>query len=826
MSMIGPPKIFEKMFGKGPRQLQADPTLDLRKCDCCNCEGTVKCQSCLTGAAITATGACCQSGQEMLVFEIERPGDANGGGECCPQTTPLCPARKRCCVTIEQEEEDIRFLYEYYDQYFRIDYKAKRDFPPLCSYCDQTSLPVSNCDPSIDPGEEMCLPGCNQGPPQCQSSFGQPEGCRCQGSGAKFDISYSKLMPLYRKKRMEELEYYQWLIDIICYDGGNIIANPWFIAIGEPGSQSAQWVQGHPQAGSLYNRLIGVVHCEHWWKLVQGDCQNPEHGKDGPLLAPAGSGNWGTEPVNTSCITPLYWIYACSGVPLFDFDITEAIDKGFFQGDDAAIFLQYVTNEETPPQSLMRKLAEAKLTITGDWRLDAIAELQELKGRTYTKNAYSDVNIDECDDYEHFLGPVRKRYWRPNQNLIGLPPDPAFLDPRKCRNATPAKNMQFPFFRDPWGGNYPPAPNQNSTPEQIQEYEDYLTWRDSQWLYLHARPGGWDWVCAGYCDSDVPGTCSVLKPDLPRRFMSSAISCNSNEAGIGCLNFTGYPMRYTEQSLPDCTTQRPCSSGDPNNPLPVVGCGDQCSCLAIACAAQEVCTAYPERGGGPTPCDNYLIGANCDGIHFVYHAPVQYKSVDICQHPNCAAGNDTTACEFGESIIFDIPSCAYTNHAYLYKLNVGSGEYDTVCPYYCKTLQNPIPVKNIVPNLSAVTKQFKDLCDYWTTGCELAVPCCGSWCFPSSGNCCGGKIATPSCIPEPNQGAQAALHPAIPCVRPPATGSEGDDGAIGTCCVQVPSPDPCLCFENVTQIDCSSVGGVFHTEPEYTCLVCNQNCHP
>jgi hypothetical protein len=814
------------MFGKGARQIQADPTLDVSKCKCCQCD-KAECKGCMQGATLGQMAGCCPSASESLIFEYERPDWSGGGEECCDNTLPCCPDSgprrclnpdgssvevgpgvdcpdgsfdpcngcldpngnqipcpscssvppvvRRCCFTGKQSAPKVRFLYNYVGKYFRMDFAAAGNYkrgaegrwpengrPRLCTWCDTRSHDARRSG-QFPGAEETCLdrfviPRDDPGNPDTSPCFTDLEftGCQCMGDGILADSDrYSKRLSKFRKRIMEQDNYYKWLADIMCYDNGNVVGNPWYIYDPEVGDDVSQLTNG-----TLYNHLIGVVHCEHWWEIARCP-ENPDHGQNGPLSTEVYDQNGnviGTTGANTSCIAPRFWIYACSGVPFFDFELKDALDKRIIGQDEFDEIVRSFSDDRTPRKDLMNKLSAGGYFDTGDWRQEALAEIRDLKTRKYTASFYGgsilgDPNngaccITEADTTQYcynktrvmceasggvffpaqqctsetcsncssfgFLGPVRKKYWADDIGIPGVTA-PAFLNPKKVRPKSNILQLPSDLIKDPWdGGPYPKDPGPNGDPKKKEEYADFIAWRNAQWVYMHARPGGWDYVCAGYNQNNP----TVNIPDLPRRYNNincqnpdGTQSLNDPDAEYGgCLaGLRGWPQR-TREFQGGCPTSN-CGYVDQTTGefviAPLVGCVN-ISCVTPECGPKISCEEYPERGGGLDTCENVVMDANCDGIHFMYYR--------VSPRINSQA----TCNEWKPHRVV---------HSYLYKVNRTKGNFTEFCPYQCRNLRIPQQVANLVPRIYVNKLAHFEVCKALTNNCGNSKAPDGTYCY-------------------------------------------------------------------------------------------------
>lgn len=796
-------KIFNKMFGKQARQIQADPTLDLTKCKCCQCD-EVECKGCIEGHFVTfpsgigisdpqenldkgliKSGGCCHGPNNGLIFEYERPGDVSYGPECCPDPNAPIGAPlgyKKCCGIREIGAPNVRFYYNYVGKYFKMDYAAagkgdtnwpRNGRPRLCSLCSPASMDSSR--PGTYPGaRETCL---DYTPPDwiddttdflsypC-STIGLPSGawsgCQCMGEGLLKDTNRtSKRLSYHRKREMERLPYYRWLADIMCYDKGNVVANPYY-----------QYIEGETvpvtSNGTLYEHLLAVVHCEHWYELALCD-QNPEH-NDGDRLGAGMTDSEGNPiNINTSILAPRFWVYACSGVPFFDFELEDALKKGYIDDNQYQEIKRAFQDGKTPSQAIMKNLAKGGYFDTADWRQEALSEIQNLGTRKYTEDSYEGIS-GVCSDLD-FLGPVRKRYWQDDINVPGVS-GPGRLDPKKARENTISpprgviiepvinsledptlRRIQLPEYllKDPWQEKnklYPKDPGPGATGEVLIEWEDFKVWRDSQWVYMHARPGGWDYVCSGYQNPEEPDP-ELRIPDLPRRYSNLP-----NTLGAGCLDgILGVPV--SERKLETGCSDINCGAVNPDTGLfeqfPLVGCDAETpSCFGEACSPDPAlyCSSHPEKGGGASLCRNVAMTANCNGIRFNYttYKPVQ-RSVRI---EPCEDENPENC---WQTISFH--TCDKIRNAYVYRVNLTKGNYDSFCPFTCRNVAVPKQLERAIPVLSSNKMTYREACANREAGSPVNF-CPGYYCFSQ------GRGSDQQGNPLPYPGTYGGLIPAFP----------------------------------------------------------------
>lgn len=629
---------------------------------CCNAE---TCEPCIQGATITDQAGCCHSPSESLVLEIPRPGLVSYSSNCCPLSPPegVYDCALFCCKTTEYSAPTFRSLYTYRDEYFLVNTAAITEYTPFgiqCSACDESATADDCCGVGLPPYAN----------------------CACDPNGN----NGHNLSP-WQRSWMEDNASHWWLLDILCHAGGdNVLCPAW-----QP-DPLCEFVELEGTE-TLYKHLLAVVHRENWWTF--DTCpDNPSP----PLTIPNTP-----DELSPQCVVPEHFIYACSGVPLFDFDLDDAVDTDVITAGERCELVQALATGNNPPQGVLKKLYTAGYLKAKDWREEARQELIELKALFPT--AYAGCTIPECEDMP-YLGPVRKRYLQYCDGVWkGLFPSDARV---------PELQLDSACLADPWSGVYPEPGD--------DDYDDFLFWKDRQWVYFHARPGGWDWVCW-----DVGPETDF--PNVARR--------DSDACGGDCLDVSGYPRDFVTQNCPpgeganetceDCTN------------IVVRSCGQASICPEVGCADQDYCAAFPENGGGNSTCLPVMIGASCDGLHFVY-GRVEFD--DSGPLSDCA----------GVGWRY-VPKCTILNQAYLYGIGRNCGSWDGVCPHECQRV-NKIAISNVLPNVEDSLIAYRSICAAINQGCTEAQECCGTFCLPFENEsetldpCCEGHIVKPACEPD------------------------------------------------------------------------------
>lgn len=326
----------------------------------------------------------------------------------------------------------------------------------------------------------------------------------------------SRWLTNYRKRKLLDDKRYAWAVDVECYDGGD------FLIPSVPKALSDYW---------LFNMTN-----ERWWKIKETtglDPLNPdrkiplsfwEHpdGSNGIWPNPTkGIQTTQQDPVGEFCgysddkLVPKWWIYGCSGVPIFEFELQDAWSPMSSLATDLSIKRDPVIEranadalmldlQNGPPvgfyyeyrnQTTFEKMSKGGYFDSKDWREEQRIIYQELAQRFPGAGYEQHLNID-WSTIE--LGPFRKRFYAPH--TLGL------ITPYLSANKVPdsAKDFQAPINL-----NYPGRfPGPGMTAQEIEQaINDYYFWAERQWVYFRAVPQGWTWVS---WQAYNEGTCFLL----------------------------------------------------------------------------------------------------------------------------------------------------------------------------------------------------------------------------------------------------------------------------------------------------------------------------
>ncbi len=280
----------------------------------CCCSVLCDTRDCIDGDTID-TG-CCTSCNPLLLwcqrpfysqsqsYTFFTPGGM-GGPTCQTNYTLTQPAM-----------EPVQAIYKFYGSFYRCRY------PTPGSGLESLLPPLVRClDPQCDPRQDCCA-----GPPYF--------GCECGHSW----------LSDYRKDTYLTDPEAKWGVETACFKGNAPLS---------------------ATIGSLYDTFLCVVHREKWWRIPS---QEPIAG--GPcapidrIYVPGctqgqGGVNCGGNIWQTSELVPEWWIFACSGVPLFSWEVTDAVTRNVISAAEATQLLADIANRLQPSQAVLGKLPEA-----------------------------------------------------------------------------------------------------------------------------------------------------------------------------------------------------------------------------------------------------------------------------------------------------------------------------------------------------------------------------------------------------------------------------------------------------------------------------------
>lgn len=576
------------------------------------CCGGCKVTDCLSSDLIDS--GCCHACDELLLW-CERPGYSFTQQAVSAGILPGSPKCQWNYTVSQAAMPPVQAVYKYHGNYWRC------EIPPTTPESLYT-IP-SRCPPDWNVGAGCYDPSlylCNGSMSHCNDP--SPPVCLCN----------STWLTPWRKSLLAADPATHWLTEMTCFKGG--------------ASLSAS-------VGSLYNTFLCVVHLERWWKIPQESC-DPE----GYLLVPncttsACAGACGTVSYSRTSLVPKWWIYACSGVPLFTWDLDDAVTRGIITTGERTSILTSIGAKLQPDQALLVKLATGGYFDTRDWRADqqqAFADLDaKFPGAGYAGCIASPSSMAP-------IGPVRRRLCAPYTNPPTTTP---WLDRADAEASQQALNVGAACFIA-----YPGAAGSAS---------DYAYWADRQWVYFRAVPGGWQWAGWG---ATAPGMTEIEA--ILNGYGRSDPTC------IEALKGNPRPAPCCVDNTPVCNTSvyTPCS-----------GCG------AGSCA----CSPIPLVGCGPfsttpveTQCENLVISPLCQGIRFAF---AQYVNE-----------NQLTATESG-CVQTSRYRCLYVAKSFLVEAKRSSDSWTASIPYQCRRETPPLHVFNAWPTIAYGHYGIAPICD-------------------------------------------------------------------------------------------------------------------
>jgi hypothetical protein len=464
------------------------------------------------------------------------------------------------------------------------------------------------CHPEYDP-DQCCfttfppLPG--EPPCLCDTWFGTSRG----------GLSNSRKDDL--KNNAETL----WFIDMTCHKDG------------QPLAQSPL-----PFKARLYDQFLCLVFYERWWKIA--DCPAGVRIRvPGCTVSTSGS-NCSGVPFQTDDLVPKWWIFACSGIPLYQCDLDDALSNGVIEADEYnQLMIEIGVKGQPTNQETLRKLADAGYIGIKDWRPEQRQAFIDLHAR-FPSAGYN-LCIEDVEDM-HTLGPFRKRFCDPTVGVTNRPylhKDDVFVD---------QADLQAVCMK-----NYPGS---------LSNQDDYNYWRERQWVYFRGIPGGWQWV-----NWNAGAGTGLSELD------AIAAGYGRNE-GIGGPEILSSPLlafRGEPRPNPICT---PCSGVCPT----ALYC-DVCAGPCTQCGTAPVAGCDP-----PEVCRKFSIFPECEGVRFVYSQ--YYVKNDLTY--NASLG----VCEAEQTYV-----CLYTVDSFLTEARRSRDSWEDEIPFTCRTEIPALPSFNAWP---------------------------------------------------------------------------------------------------------------------------------
>lgn len=649
---------------------------------------------------------CCHRRDPLLLW-CERPGfNYKYAGHCdvFDMETGELVRHQTCCNVTQPTEEPIQAIYEYHSCWWRcitlgldgiksLDGLAEMCPPDSCRF-DEEGDPTP-CNGFIECGEDcgFQIQTCCNDPAYNNQQWSQncTDCCaECNDEG----------MSEWRKRRQGSEDRWKWVNEAVCHKQGQDLGTG---ACCETISYSGGTFSNCTRLGGLNraHQMLCVVHFERWWRIA--DC--PEGVRihvPGCTNGPGGV-NCGGNIYQTDDLVPKWWIFACSGIPLYAGDLIDAVRFDVITSGEAEQFLEDLFGTCThPDQVVLGKLAKAGYIRANDWRDEQRKAYQELNAR-FPGAGYASC-IEPVVDM-HTLGPFRKRMTCATVGVSNQPllrkADVVPLDP----NLTP---LQADCFI-----NYPGA----TTGATAQDDYDY--WAERQWVYFRGRPGGWTW--AGWnINAPCPGDEEL-----------SLLLGGGRGDGTCIEALKGGGRSPGSQNACGCCD--PDEEGLPYDTLVCHGCDEP------PCAI-----AYPSCDP-PEACEMFTAKAFCEGMWFKY---TNYKGSSEYRLPNGTVCNPGPACGYCFKV-----ECLYQTNSWLLEAKRSVDSWNDSIPFTCRTEKPPLPVyEDLLLWDRSHMAALNGICDLhltpagdqfswcWGCGCPESGPvpcppsvygaeaCCGAYC--------------------------------------------------------------------------------------------------
>jgi hypothetical protein len=628
----------------------------------CCCGGTQCERDCLFSSEIDS--GCCHN-QETLVLWCERPGYTISQHY---RVQPPIPGSQACEINYTettQTMEPVQAIYRFHSCRYVLRFA---DAPvQLVTMPEYDNVAGEACkDPCCFPqyANDIC----------CQTQVFNPT-CLC---GTWFGAGIGGLSNS-RKDDLAADPASQWFIDLTCHKNGQDLAFG---------------------VNRLYDQFLCMVFYERWWKIAD-ECAPATRIYVPGCDQTSDPSNCGGIPFQEDDLVPKWWHYACSGIPLLQTDLDDALSFGIITSGEYDELIQAITLSYQPNQSILQKLADAGIIAPKDWRPEQRQAFLDLKKKF--PGAGYEACVQAVEDM-HELGPFRKRYCDPTVGTNNSPilhKDDVFAD---------ISGLQADCMIDYPGG--------------ASDQAEYDYWRERQWVYFRAVPGGWAW--SGWNSTD----------GYPGLTEEEAIAQGFNRnVGIGGPEVLTTPMiAFRGQPMNPAL----CASGAAVCPEPTVFCNiciDDCS----DCGAAPLQACDP-----PENCRKFTIRPTCEGIRFVYSQYYWRNTLD----QDCIAG--------GEYV------CVRSVKSYLVGAKRTRDSWSDSIPFTCRDENPDLPAFNGWPVISYAHFPPDPMCAEIVEPVDPNNPqydvndlCCGGYCleFPLQPCPQGGANACPTPGPHNDCGA-------------------------------------------------------------------------
>lgn len=586
------------------------------------CCGSQCIRDCIVGTTIES--GCCHHA-DTLILSCQRPGFSTNqhfvsaavtiGDPDCEMNYSYTQLGMEPVQAIYKFEE-CRFVFRYAEGNQAVNLIELPKYNDIFMQGEACKNPC--CHPEFDP-DVCCYTTFPPIPPApeclCKTWFGAGNG----------GLSNSRTHDLYKDLTTK------WFIETTCHK--------WGLPLSEPPD---------PYQPRLYDQFLCLVFFERWWKIAENCPAGVRIKVPGCNVTPSGSDCSGV-PFQTDDLVPKWWIFGCSGIPLYQCDLDDALSLGVIEPGEYVTLLDDIATKSQPSsQPTVEKLAKAGYLGAKDWRPQQRQAFIDLHDRF--PNAGYNLCIEDLEDMEE-LSPFRKRFCDPVVGVVTRPylhkddvyPDNLSVPP-------PPHNRQAKCMK-----NYPGDPTNQ---------DDYNFWRERQWVYFQGIPGGWQW--AGWNAASGTGLSEL-----------DAIAAGyGRNGGIGGPQILASPMlAFRGEPRPNPVCSSASSSICPNTQF-CNACIGTCS----NCGQAPIAACDP-----PEVCRKFSIYPECEGVHFLYS---QYYARNDIQLVNGVCESDVTYI------------CAYQVHSFLTEAKRSRDSWDEEIPFTCRTENPPLPMYNDWPEIS------------------------------------------------------------------------------------------------------------------------------
>lgn len=598
-----------------------------RKC-CCDCG-----LDCLFGTGVTS--GCCHKSDTLVLWNNRPEWEFKQHyklGDC-----------ETCYTRAYPGDDPVQSIYKYYDCFYRVVHYGV-DGP-----ITQVTLPESD---GTFQGEACGNPVCDTSvefPDVCCGTQFTPFPNTCLCSGRWFGTGKGGLSN-WRYREMTKDPATKWFIETTCHKDGAALSG---------------------SIGALYDEALFTVYKERWWKIANNDgvgasgCTANAH-----IVVPGGTCN----NIQTDDLVPKYFIFACSGIPIYQFEVDEALGLSYITQDQYDDIMDAVSFQTQPPQPALKAMARGGYFTGKDWRAEQEAAYRQLESR-FPNSGYTGCSMGCTGD--NYLAPFRKRA---TEAIVGT-------------NNTPL--LHIDDVVDGLSGFQPPC--MLDYPGNSSNQSDYDYWRTRQWVYFSGIPGGWIW--AGW--DALAQSMGAAETEEEAILMGYSRGDGVNDP----VDLITSPM-LAFRGEPQCTAT--CTACPDMPACPGTTFCDSCTSSCTSCGAVPVANCDP-----PAICNRFSIHPECQGVHFVF-SKYQYNNY---LDDGCLAGGTY--------------ECLFQVHSYLTE---GERTYDfdlQSCPNKCVQQEDPLPAFNGWDPIERGHELPDFLCGLLldpNSGYTLSDFCCGAYC--------------------------------------------------------------------------------------------------